>query len=229
MQQRSNSPGHYSIGTPSVRHPRRDAIPPTACRHTVSGTFHSPHGVLFTFPSRYWFTIGHRVVFSLTRWSWRIQARFHVSRPTWEIRRQSSAFRLRGCHPVSRRFPAASPIQTICNCPVRLTPNQSVPTTPAAQHCQVLPCQPVWAVPCSLAATGGITTVFFSCRYLDVSVPCVRFLRLWIQRKMTGCDPGRVAPFGDLRLRACLQLNGAYRSLPRPSSPLCAKASTECP
>ncbi len=33
----------------------------------------------------------------------------------------------------------------------------------------------VWALPRSLAATGGITVVFFSCRYLDVSVPCVRF------------------------------------------------------
>ena len=31
----------------------------------------------------------------------------------------------------------------------------------------------VWAYPRSLAATGGITFVFFSCRYLDVSVPCV--------------------------------------------------------
>ncbi len=27
--------------------------------------FHSPSGVLFAFPSRYWFTIGRQVVFSL--------------------------------------------------------------------------------------------------------------------------------------------------------------------
>ena len=27
--------------------------------------FHSPPGVLFAFPSRYWFTIGRQVVFSL--------------------------------------------------------------------------------------------------------------------------------------------------------------------
>ena len=44
--------------------------------------FHSPPGVLFTFPSRYWFTIGHRVVFSLSRWSGRIQTGFHVPRLT---------------------------------------------------------------------------------------------------------------------------------------------------
>jgi hypothetical protein len=44
--------------------------------------FHSPPGVLFTFPSRYWFTIGRQVVFSLRRWSSQIPTRFHVSRGT---------------------------------------------------------------------------------------------------------------------------------------------------
>ena len=36
----------------------------------------------------------------------------------------------------------------------------------------------------------------------------------------------RVAPFGNHRIKACLQLHGAYRSLPRPSSPTEAQAST---
>ena len=40
-------------------------------------------GVLFAFPSRYWFTIGCQVVFSLIRWSGRIHAKFHVHRITW--------------------------------------------------------------------------------------------------------------------------------------------------
>ena len=44
--------------------------------------FHSPPGVLFTFPSRYWFTIGHRVVFSLTGWSRLIHTEFLVYRAT---------------------------------------------------------------------------------------------------------------------------------------------------
>ena len=39
----------------------------------------------------------------------------------------------------------------------------------------------------------------------------------------------RVFPFGDLRVSACLQLVVAFRSLPRPSSALSAKASTVCP
>ena len=46
--------------------------------------FHSPSGVLFTFPSRYYYAIGYVRVFSLTTWSWQIQTEFHVFRPTWE-------------------------------------------------------------------------------------------------------------------------------------------------
>ena len=40
---------------------------------------------------------------------------------------------------------------------------------------------------------------------------------------------GWVAPFGDPRIKACSRLPKAYRSVPRPSSPLGAKASTRCP
>ena len=38
-----------------------------------------------------------------------------------------------------------------------------------------------------------------------------------------------VSPFGDPRIKACSRLPGACRSVPRPSSPLGAKASTRCP
>ena len=41
--------------------------------------FHSPLGVLFTFPSRYWFAIGHKRVFSLGGWAPQIHTGFHVS------------------------------------------------------------------------------------------------------------------------------------------------------
>ena len=44
--------------------------------------FHSPPGVLFTFPSRYCCAIGHTGVLSLTRWSSRIHTEFHVLRAT---------------------------------------------------------------------------------------------------------------------------------------------------
>ncbi len=44
--------------------------------------FHSPPGVLFTFPSRYCSTIGHQVVFRLGGWSPRILTGFHVPADT---------------------------------------------------------------------------------------------------------------------------------------------------
>ncbi len=40
---------------------------------------------------------------------------------------------------------------------------------------------------------------------------------------------GGVAPFGYPRINACSRLPMAFRSVPRPSSPPGAKASTECP
>ena len=52
---------------------------------------------------------------------------------------------------------------------------------------------------------------------------------LCIQAEITGHDSSGVAPFGNPRIKACLPLPEAYRCLPRPSSPLCAKASTVNP
>ena len=42
-------------------------------------------------------------------------------------------------------------------------------------------------------------------------------------------DPEGVPPFGNPRIEACVPLPEAYRSLPRPSSPPGAKASTAKP
>ena len=56
----------------------------------VSGSFHSAPAVLFTFPSRYFSTIGHWVVFRLGWWSTRILCGFHVSADTLDTARSSS-------------------------------------------------------------------------------------------------------------------------------------------
>ena len=44
--------------------------------------FHSPLGVLFTFPSRYWCTIGHGGVLSLGGWSPQLRTGLHLPGPT---------------------------------------------------------------------------------------------------------------------------------------------------
>ena len=110
--------------------------------------------VLFTFPLRYWFTIGLYGVFSLTGWCRQIQAGFLRSRLTQGTARPCK-FLLTGLSPsmiqLSRRFSL-------------ITLSKCGPTTPR-QHAAM-----VWAFPVSLATTQGIIIIFFSSAYLDVSV-----------------------------------------------------------
>ena len=87
----------------------------------------------------------------------------------------------------------------------------------------------------------GLGSSLFARRYWGNRV-CFLFLRVlrwftspgWLRHPMNSdgdledCPRG-VAPFGNLRVKACLRLTEAYRSLPRPSSPACAKASTVRP
>ena len=54
--------------------------------------FHSPLGVLFTFPSRYLSSIGHFLVFSLGGWSPLIPSGFHVSVGTRDTSRAANLF-----------------------------------------------------------------------------------------------------------------------------------------
>ena len=70
--------------------------------------FHSPLGVLFTFPSRYWFAIGHRRVFSLGGWSPRLRTGFHVPGPTRDAQQWGDGFRVRGSHPLRPALPCRS-------------------------------------------------------------------------------------------------------------------------
>jgi len=82
----------------------------------------------------------------------------------------------------------------------------------------------VWAVPRSLAATRGIIIIFFSSRYLDVSVPWVCF-HYWITSlQLAGLPHSEIYGYNEY-----LPLTVAYRSLSRPSSPLRAKASAMRP
>src|SRR3989449_2016742 len=112
--------------------------------------FHSPPGVLFTFPSRYWCTIGHRGVFSLGGWSPRFHAGLHVSRVT----RDAARGRMRTPTGLSPSLAGRSrPLRFGIVLPCR------GPTTPAVQA------RLVWAGPRSLAATKGIAVAFSSSGY----------------------------------------------------------------
>ena len=88
----TNSQAHSSKGTPSPLLGRLRRI--VGKRFQV--LFHSPPGVLFTFPSRYWSAIGHQGVFRLRGWSPRIRTGFLGPRTTWDPLREAASFRLRG-------------------------------------------------------------------------------------------------------------------------------------
>src|SRR5699024_12310908 len=82
-----HAPVHSAKGAPS---PIVGLRLPVRTRFQV--LFHSPSGVLFTFPSRYWFTIGHQGVFSLGRGSSRIPTECHVFRRTRDPLRRKFSF-----------------------------------------------------------------------------------------------------------------------------------------
>jgi hypothetical protein len=129
-----------------------------------------------------------------------------VSRGTRDTARGSQCSRT-GLSPSLARLSRRLRLQIQLSCCGPTTPDVHAP--------------PVWAVPRSLAATRGIAVAFYSSGYLDVSVPRVRSACA-----VTCISTGRVSPFGNPGINAHVQLPQAYRSLSRPSSPLCAKAST---
>ena len=85
----------------------------------------------------------------------------------------------------------------------------------------------VWTIPVSLATTQGMfsfppATEMF--QFAGLPPP-----GLFDSTRGELDFSSRVSPFGHLRIDVCSRLPGAFRSLPRPSSALGAKASTSCP
>ena len=95
------------------RHPARGLRLLVGARFQV--LFHSPLGVLFTFPSRYWFAIGHGRVLSLGGWSPLLRTGFHVPGPTRGRASEAPWIRVRGSHPLRPAFPCRSASMTLCN------------------------------------------------------------------------------------------------------------------
>lgn len=104
----NNSPDHHSRGTRSAITPCGVIGLPLLVSIRFQVLFHSPYGVLFTFQSPYWSTIGRQGVFSLMGWSPPIPTRFLVPGSTWETSTPTCRFRLRGFHPLWPGFPAGS-------------------------------------------------------------------------------------------------------------------------
>ena len=102
--------------------------------------------MLFTFPSRYWYTIGLTGVFSLAGWARQIRAGLLVSRVTQDTTKLHSGS-YTGLSPsmieLSRTFYSLFEYYDVV-----LQPRKCIATPP------------VWALPRSLATTGGIIKLF---------------------------------------------------------------------
>ena len=165
----------------------------SACKHKVSGSFHSPPGGLFTFPSRYFSSIGHWVVFRLGGWSPLLPTGFLVSRGTPDPSHNRPAFVYR--HLTFSVAPSHA---------LRLASRLSwMSTTPEV----LLP--PVWPLPLSLATTRGISVDFSSSPYLDVSVQAVPHIRLFCSTYVTHAFPCVGFP---------IRISADYRSFAAPRS-----------
>ena len=174
--------------------------------------FHSPPGVLFTFPSQYCFTIGHQVVFRLGGWAPHLLTGFHVSADTLDTANLSSCFTYR----TLTFFGGASHPLRLHSKIVRRGPNPvcistyGLASSAFARHYSR---NLVWFLFLSLlrcfSSGGSPHTAMYSL--------CV----LWFFTIS-------VSTFGNLRVEAYLQLTAAYRSLSRPSSAPDAKAFTLC-
>ena len=157
--------------------------------------------VLFTFPSRYLSTIGLGRVFSLGGWARRIHAGFHVPRATQDpamLHHPSGTGLSPSAVRLSRRFPSFGS----CNIAVLQPQWNRNPTglgsSPVARH--------YWG-----------NHILFS---LPAGTKMFQFPAFASAIKADGSPSDcRVAPFGNLRIKGRLRLPGAFRSLPRPSSP----------
>ena len=173
--------------------------------------FHSPPGVLFTFPSQYSALSVTEEYLALRGGPRSFPQGFPCPVVLWILPR-FPGLRLRGFHPLRPVFPGPFP------CPFQ----SLVQSEPRSARTAV------WALPVPLAATPGIDVSFSSSGYLDVSVRRVPFHALWIQAWIHGVFPCGF-PHSDIRgspdICSSPRLFAAYhvfRRLSVPRHPPCA-------
>ena len=175
--------------------------------------FHSPPGVLFTFPSRYLSAIGHQGVFRLSGWSRQIHSEFHGLAATWGDVREASSFRLRGFHPLCRDIQSLRLTAMLSNSLLVRQNQPSGPTTPATQR-----------LPAITRNWFGLfrfrSPLLTESRLLSLPVGTEMFHfptfpphALCVQAWVTGHDSCRVSPFGNPRIKA---QSAAPRGLSQP-------------
>ena len=141
--------------------------------------------------------------------------------------REPAFFRLLDFHRLWLAFPNHSTRVLVCNSPTGLHSNQVEPHNPeSTTHADFDVQLGFGCFPFARHYLGNRGFFLFLGVLRCLTSPRWPHAGYEFTRVTTQHYPRRVSPFGDLRIKACLQLTGAYRSLPRPSSPSDAKAST---
>ena len=219
-----NSLAHSTKGTPSQL-----KVAPTARGRTVSGTVSLPSRGAFHLSLTV--LVRYRSQGSTQAWMVVHPGSDRVSRAR-PYSGYSSAVRMvsrTGLSPAAAGppMPFRSPAGPA---PGGGSPRMRGPATPSAEPLPGMPARRFGhRSPFARRYSGSLEIDFLSSGYLDVSVP-----RVVLPPPM--CSAGGYAhccawvrPFGDPRVEGCVLLAGDYRSLPRPSSAPCAKASAVRP
>ena len=167
--------------------------------------FHSPPGVLFTFPSQYYALSVTEEYLALRGGPRSFRQGFSCLVLLW-ILPCLSKFRVRAFHPLWTVFPV----------PFHYLSKSLLQSEPHGARTMV------WAHPRSLAATYGIILIFSSSGYLDVSVHQVPSTYLWIQyavHKVFSCGFPHSDICGSRDICSSPQLFAAYHVLLRLSVP----------
>ena len=132
----------------------------------------------------------------------------------------NKVFRIPGCHRLWQAFPDLSTRLLVSYSPALRPDRPYNPAVHARRFGLFRVRSPLLAESLLFSSPEGTEMVHF---------PSLPSTGLWIQPGISRYYPGGVSPFGHPRVKACLQLTEAYRSLPRPSSTSGAKAFTVRP
>ena len=211
MRHNANSQAHSSKGTLSQR--------PKSSLQRFVGTwfqvlFHSPPGVLFTFPSRYLSAIGHQGVFRLNGWSRQIHTEFQGFRVTWGHVTEPSSYVYGGITLYAGTFQSTSTSTTVSYSAPERQSWPDGPTTPPAQRLPAITRNrfglfrfrsPLLSE--SLLFSLPVGTEMFHFPTFPPTALCV-------QAEVTGHDSSWVSPFGNPRITARLPTSRGLSQAP---------------
>ena len=176
--------------------------------------FHSPPGVLFTFPSRYLSAIGHQGVFRLNGWSRQIRTEFHGVRATRGDVGEPLPYVYGGITLYAGTFQSTSTSATVSYSLLTRQSQLDGPTTPCRQRLPAI-------APTRFSLFRFRSPLLSESRLFSLPVGTEMFHfptfpphALCVQATVTGHDSSWVSPFGHPRITARLSTSRGLSQTP---------------